>query len=176
MAVVRPVMFTSVDDLEVTFERPVSEETVRKMIQNANMLAALAPLGSVLHMQLNQPGVQPPLTSVYQLANGGEITEPTSPLRSIVPITRVVPDIRNRYVRGAPTLGTTGSGGSSTVNLSHTHSNGVACAPINANDGNERRSWNANFPCHDHTMNSDLSSAEPLDPAHQELAVYIKIN
>ncbi|RYZ74567.1 MAG: hypothetical protein EOP09_00265 [Proteobacteria bacterium] len=179
MAVTRPAVFNSIDDKEVEFGRPVTEETVRKMIQNCNMLAALAPIGSMIHFNSRQPGVtQFPDPTIYQISNGGEITEATSPLRSIGEDLRFTPDMRNRYVRGAPSLAACGYGGNATVDLSHDHGGitGLTFAPVTANDGNERRSWNANFPGHDHPISSDLSTAEPLDVAHQELAVYLKIN
>lgn len=176
MAVTKPVIFTPTEDAEIDYKKPVSEELIRKMVQNVNLLGSLAPIGSYRHVNINQPGATPPNGKIYQQCDGSEIVDPDSPLRSIVPISRFTHNMQNRYVRGAPgeTSGDNADGGSATVNLSHTHSTGNACTGIDVEEGDERHSWFA--VCHNHAISADLDGSEPLDVAHQQLAIYVKIN
>jgi hypothetical protein len=173
--ITRPVMFTSIDDAEVQKDRPVSEEVVRKLVQNNNLLGALAAIGSIRHVQINLSGAPIVNPAIWQLADGTEITNVDSPLKSVTPFTRNTPDCRQRYVCGAPDESTNATGGSPSVNLSHTHGTGNACSFGQPIDNNNDL---GGYPqaCHSHTVSNDLNSAEPLEPAHQELAIYLKIN
>ena len=171
MAIVKPVIFTSVHDAETTYGRTVSEETIRKMIQNCNLLGALSIPGQYRFVNLNQSGAGTPIADIFQAANGSAIVHPNSPLVGTTPV------MTNHYVRGAN--GVLGSdnvyGGNSTTNLSHAHGTGVVCSVGKlCEEGNERRAWD--FQCHDHIINNDLSGAEPLAPRCQQLAIYVKIN
>ena len=179
MAIIKPVIFTSVEDAEVTRNRPVAEETVRKLIQNANMLGALAAIGSIRCVQINMIGGGAPDSDQWQLCDGGEITHANSPLATSGFTNRYTPNFQNTYIRGANNTTSNPPGGSSTVNLQHNHSIGtVASSQI----ADEKRLFvpsdtDAYQPAnHNHGINNDLSSGEPLDPAHQQVGVYLKIN
>lgn len=174
MSVTKPVVFTSIEDAEVAYGKPVSEEVIRKMIQNSNLIGALCPIGSFRHMQINQPGAFPPNVKLWQMSDGTEITDPDSPLKSVVPTSRFTNDMRNNYVRGAPDEATNGFTGSATTDLSHSHDTGTTCTAIDGEEGDERRGYAT--LCHNHDMARDLSTAEPLDVANQQLAIYVKIN
>jgi len=175
MAITKPPIFTSIEEAEVSFPRPVSEETVRKMIQNANMLAELAKIGSIICIQVNAQGVTAPSTDIFQIADGGQITHPISPLTPISPATAFTPDMKERFIRGAFTqLSNPASSVPETVNLNHSHGVGQVCGPIVGEEGDERHGYENG--CHSHGMSSDLNSAEPLDPAHIQVAMYLKIN
>lgn len=169
MAAVRPVMYTDVADAELEAERPVSEETIRKIIQNVNMMRALCPVGEIMAVQVNIVGVPIPAPTVWQFANGGTITEPTSPLNGLG--TQNVPDMGGRYLRGGST-GNAG-GGSATIDLSHTHTLGNAHNPFgNKIERGDQRTAFVND--HTHGLDPDLGSTT-LDPAHMECAFYFKI-
>jgi hypothetical protein len=169
MAAIRPVMMTEVTDAELEPNRPVSEETVHKIIQNVNMMLALCPIGEVLPVEVNIAGVTLPIASVWQYADGGEITEPTSPLNG--PGTQNVPNMVSKYPRGG-TVGNT-SGGSPTVDLSHTHTTDSPPFPGNLlEQGPDRFAFDF---FHTHGIANDLNAEEPLDPAHMQCAYYFKI-
>lgn len=172
MAVVRPNSFQTISDAEISPNRPVSEETVRKFIQNTNMLRALAPVGQIRPIQINLSGVDTPEPTVWQYANGGEITDPDSPLNGVG--SQFVPNMIGFFVRG----GFNGNiqVGVATVNLSHTHTIGsVGNLPGNLlRAGSDRDAFE---PVHNHAdPAADLSAAEPLNPAHMQCAFYFKIS
>lgn len=172
MAIVIPVIFTDIQDAEVKYKRSVNEETVRKMIQDTNLLGKLAPVGTVRAIQLNQTGVQAPDSTIWQLMDGSEITLPTSPLRTVGLTQRFVPNMISKYPRGAATTSANPTGGAPTVNLGHDHGGtGSVGGNVVGEEGDEKT---ARVP-HTHPIGSDLNSSEPLEPAHQRLAFYLKI-
>lgn len=177
MAVVKPVMFTTIHDEEVSLNRPSQEELLRKFFQNLNMLSELAIIGSIEAFALNQPGVESPDASVFQLSDGSEITDPDSPLKTVGITNRFTPDMRSRYLRAADASTNAGNeaGGDATVNLSHSHggTTGVHSAGLAGEEGNDDVAVSQH---HAHPINADLNSAEPLDPAYQQVAFYLKIN
>jgi hypothetical protein len=171
MAITIPIVFTEMQDAEIKYNRSISEETCRKMAQNVNLLGKLAPIGCVRAIQLNQLGVQAPDTTIWQVMDGSEITLPQSPLRTMGLIQRFVPDMTGRYPRGANAVGVNNYGGNATVNLSHSHSTGGSGGSVRGEEGDEKT---ARLD-HTHPISNDLSAAEPLEPAHQRLAFYLKI-
>lgn len=174
MAIVKPVIFTSINDAETARGAPVTAETIRKMIQNSNMLSALAVIGSIRHVAINRPGVTTPNTDQWQGADASEITHLSSPLASVGPLLRFTPDFRNLYLRGAAAPTVNNTGGSYTVNLEHSHSIGGVCGPVNGEEGSEQRGYPGG--CHTHTLGNDLSPTEPLEVYFYQIATYLKIN
>lgn len=174
MAVVYPIIFTNILDNEVLYKRSTSEETIKKFVHDINMQSKFAPIGTIRCIQLNQSGVQVPDPNIWQLCEGGEIVHPTSPLRSVGLILRFAPDMRNHYLRGTTDTNNNLVGGAATINLRHSHggATGSLEGPIRGEEGNEKTA-RVN---HSHPINDDLSDVEPLNPAYQELAFYIKIN
>ncbi len=157
-------------DAEVGLNRPTSEELIRKMCQNLNMLGELALIGSVEAVAVNIPGVPEPIPTVHQFCDGSAITELTSPF-----VDGNTPDMRNRFVRGADASTNSGNelGGASTVNLAHNHGGATAtdCFPVVGADGGEHYT----STCHYHAITSDLSAAEPLNPANVKVEYFLKI-
>lgn len=174
MAIVKPVIFTPVEDAECVRNRPVSEEVVRKLIQNSNMLAALAVIGSLRTIALNQAGVVAPNTDQWQLSDGSQIVHPQSPITSITPTNRFTPDFTGKYIRGAFSTTVNNVGGAPSVNLSHFHGVGSVCVGLSGEEGDEQNAYGNG--CHSHSIFNDLDPAEILELAHQQIAVYLKIN
>lgn len=177
MAVIKPLIFTSIADAECDVNRPTSEEVVRKMIQNANMLGAMVPVGKINCVALNQLGVTVPNTDVWQLANGDQITHPSSPITTVNPVNRFTPNFVGVYFRGASSTTVNGIGGAATVSLEHNHGGFTAFfgTPFigEAEDEDEQPAYTT---AHIHSISNDLSATEPLELAHQQVAVYLKIN
>jgi len=102
MAITIPTIYTPVHLDEVEDEESMTEETSRKMVQNSNYLLGLRPLRSIIWVQVNQNGVPPIDLSAWQIADGSEITNPNSPIRSVGATLRFTPDYRNKYPRVVP--------------------------------------------------------------------------
>lgn len=175
MAITLPVMFTSIEDAEVSFNRPVSDETVRKILQNINMLGELAKLGQLIPVAVNQPGVPSPNPDIFQQANGSEIVQIDSPLQSTIGSEKFTPDMTKHFLRGAPDESTNGYTAADQINvMEHTHAVDVVCPPlIIGESGDERKSYAI---CHTHAIEDDLNPAEPIDPKHVKVVFYLKIN
>lgn len=182
MAVTIPPMYTEFDDQELSYKRPVSEETVRKLIQNTNMLGSLALIGSVRAVAVNTPGVPLPSTAQFQLADGTQITDTNSPLQATSGHPRATPKLNDKYIRGAssPTsnadTGDLDPGTSRTRDLSHTHNTGFVFSPIVGEEGDERKAYDQDHLNHNHGIVSDLSDADPIELANVQTAYYLKIN
>jgi hypothetical protein len=174
MAVTYPVMFTSIEDAEVGVERPVSDETVRKLIQNVNMLSGLAKIGQVISVAVNQIGVPAPQPNQFQQCDGTEITQENSPLQSTGGFDRFTPQLEKFFIRGAPDESSNFQTDAELTNdLSHTHSTGTVHTPNVGEEGDERHGYDHD---HNHGVDTDLSAAEPIDPAHMKVVFYLKIN
>jgi hypothetical protein len=174
MAVTYPPCYTEVKDAELEVERPVTDELLRKMIQNVNMLSQLAMVGQICAIAVNQPGAPAPNPEIWQACDGSEITDVNSPLQSIGGDNRYTPDLKKKYLRGAEDqeLNTITSA-DLTCNLTHTHTTNVIGYWQVGEGGTERRGYAA---AHNHGINNDLSAAEPIDVAHMKVVFYMKIN
>nr|MCH9665274.1 hypothetical protein [Gammaproteobacteria bacterium] len=82
---------------------PFSEELSRKIGLNFNWLIDAKPIGSIIFVNTEQSSVEAinliPSTSAWQECNGGEITHPNSPLRSIGEQRNYTPNPAGRYIR-----------------------------------------------------------------------------
>lgn len=181
MAVVIPPVYTELDDQELSYKRPLTEETVRKLVQNVNMLGSLALIGSVRAIAVNTPGVPQVPVSQFQYCDGSQITDVNSPLQATSGHPRAVPNLADKYIRGAADTtsntdtGDLTAGGSRTRDLSHTHTTGaVNNGSILATDGTERHGYGS--PDHNHGVSTDLSDSDPIELAHVQTAYYLKIN
>lgn len=126
MAVKKPDVFTEFNLNEVDLETPVFEETILKMAANNNLLLELLPVGSIMYLNDNQNGGGTPDPDVWQYCDGSEITNPNSPIRSIGIFQNFVPDLRDKYPRGANDEDNNSTGGSYNHSLAHSHGIGVA--------------------------------------------------
>lgn len=177
MAITYPVMYTPVADKEVEFTRPVSDETVRKIIQNINMLSKLAEIGQIISVAVNQPGVSTPSPLQFQQCDGSEITQENSPLQSTSGSPKFTPDTRDFFLRGAPDESTNGQTAPNlTTNLQHAHSTSTIVQPRVGEGGDERHAYSDSDLPHNHPLSDDLNPAEPIDPANLKIVHYLKIN
>ncbi len=177
MAVTLPNCYTEVHDSEVDLNRPVSDETVRKIIQNVNMLAELAKIGQILSVAINQPGVPSPNPNLHQQCDGSEIIQSDSPLRSTSGTDRFTPNLIKFFIRGADDEDTNSQTAVDlTNNLQHNHSGFTGyfdAIYFIGEEGDERHSYQS---VHRHGINNDQSAADPIDPAHLKVLMYLKIN
>lgn len=173
--IVFPNLFSPLYDSEFGVSAPVSEETIRKLVQNMNMLSRLACVGQIRLAQPNIPGAPQPSLIQFQYCDGSEITEPNSPFKTTGGVNRFTPNMTDKYIRGAANATATAAIGAATANFQHDHggATGLWCHPVGPEDGDEEPS--VSF-CHDHSISPDLDPASPLDPQYIYLAIYLKIN
>lgn len=175
MASVVPNQYTQIVDAEVSEERPIAEETVRKIAQDVNMLRQLVPVASIRGIQIGFGGLALPNSTIWQVCDGGEITDPDSPLNT--DLTQNTPDMQNRFVRGADDGTTAGSeaGGAAVVALNHTHviGNHTAQFPLTLDNNNVRDGIKH---VHSHPLQEDLPEEATLDPKNVQVVFFLKIN
>lgn len=180
MSVIVPVCFTPIDENELSEGQPVTEETMRKLVQNINLLGKLAVVGSIRAIAVQTPGVPVPNPDQFQHCDGSPITNDFSPLRSTDGHERKTPKLNDKYIRGAQTTtenhdtGDLEPGKSATRDLSHTHNTGFVCQGTQGEEGDERHGYDNR--CHNHGITTDLSEEDPIELAHVQTAFYLKIN
>lgn len=174
MAINYPPIFTQILDEEVTYNRPVTEETLKKMAQNMNMLSKLAPVGTIRAVNLNQIGVSVPSADIWQLCDGSEITNPTSPLRTVGLLNRFTPNLLGRFIMGASGTGSNTTGGDTSIALIHSHSGFTGGNGPNSTIGEEGEEKHSRHD-HVHFINPALPTID-IKPIHFVVALYIKIN
>lgn len=121
MGITTPTIYTCIHDEEVARNRPANESTLLKLVRNYNYLSDLMPPGTIVLYHVNMLGMPALDASVWQLCNGGEITHPLSPLRSIGGSHRFTPAIADHILRHAPASTGNGVGGNHTFGFKHNH-------------------------------------------------------
>jgi hypothetical protein len=172
MAITKPVIFTEVTDAETDGKRPVSEETVRKMIQNINMLRALTPYAEVRGVHINLVGSGIPNAPTWLNCDGSEITVLDTPLNTVA--TDVTPDMQDRFLRGAPESVTSGNeaGGSASASFNHTHTIDAVNHPGNLLEAGDEEP--AFLPSHTHGLDADPTNVT-CDVAHLKVGFYMRV-
>lgn len=174
MAITVPPYYTGIHDEEVTRLVASQEESLKKIIQNQNYLGNIFPVGVIIFVQLNQVGVPPVDSALYQFCDGAEITDPKSKLRSIGLNVRFVPEFEDKFVRAASALQTNGTGGNKEFAVGHDHGGNTGSGGGGnsiGEEGDERKGSQA----HEHTIDPDLSTVEIDYPAYIGYAAYMKI-
>ena len=169
-----PQQYTPVHNEEVSYKAPINEETFKKIIWNNNWLLDLVPVGSIIVIQTNQAGGGTPDSNVYQFCDGSEINNINSPLRSIGLNQRFVPDLRNKYPRGANSAVLNPSGGTWDHNLAHGHSTGLPSTIGGRvdNKGDRRRR-----DLHTHSIPDQYNNPTTIEtPAYISYNFYMKIS
>lgn len=174
MSATYPPVFTPIVDAELDLNAPVSEEVVRKIAQNLNMLSKLAFVGSYRAVHLQLSGSTVPSTGQFQLCNGSEIVDSTSPLSTQGSNQHFTPNLINKYIRVAGSTSSNGTVGADSNNLEHDHG-GLTGAYIHQQkseeDGPHSQVYN-----HYHSISKDLSPAEIINPPYMNTVFYLKIN
>lgn len=116
-----PTSLKTILDNEIKVTAPTSDETVKKVVLNANFLLKLYPIGSIIPFASELSGIPVPIPTLYQSCDATEITDPTSPLATSDTGTRLTPDFSDHYPRGAADTSGNNTGGAATVSVSHSH-------------------------------------------------------
>lgn len=170
-----PPILTPMHDSEVRLSGPVHEELVRKIAQNLNFLGNLIPIGTIVFVEINKIGVTAPDESIWQLCDGSEITNASSPLRTVGLIQRFTPNLLGKHSRCSGDDSTNPTGGSYSYNFGHNHTGLTDInqpAPANAfEEDGPRRVGNT----HVHGVSMDLTSLTFDFPKAVKYVPYMKI-
>lgn len=168
-----PPIFTPVHEEEFDYLEPVSEETMRKLILNSNFLLDLAPVGTIIFVNINQPGVTQPNSNYWQVCDGSQITNPNSPIRSIGLNLRYTPNMKGLYPCGAEFVKVNNTGGTHIHNLVHGHTTGGASAH---GKGLKKKGDRSRRNPHGHVLFDQYTAEyELVAPAYLYAVAYMKI-
>lgn len=151
----------------------VSIELFSAIADNMNYLIDSCPPGSIVPILIGIPGVPTPDPTIWQEAKGDTIQEQLSDLRG-----QAAPDLRDRYLKGAASLGQSGQpGGSNTKNLAHSHGGltGVMQPPSNqhiVSGGSDY--WTPNGASHEHTIFPALGTVN-FEPRRLHIRYFLKL-
>jgi hypothetical protein len=117
MAIQTPTIAQKLDTISLDYGSALAESTYKQMGQQVNRLIDCVPIGTIMMFAINQPGVSAPNPNLWQLANGAEITNPDSPLRTIGINVRYTPNLVDRFIYGSTTGGAGAYGGEATTDV-----------------------------------------------------------
>lgn len=169
MTATRPIEYTDLHVEEFDLNAPVSEETLRKLVQNFNMVRALMPVAQVKAYHVNLSGVPTPNALLYQYCDGSVITDPTSPVSG-----GTTPTMASCYLRGKSSGGSE-TGGGTTADATHGHTTDVEDTYLRGHvleEGNQRKSAQR---AHVHDMPS-TPLVFSLNPLYMQMCFYLRIN
>lgn len=166
--------YIGLDDNITEFGDIISQELATFIKNNVEYIQKSIPIGQVVPIMVNIPGVPTPDPNIWQECNGSEITNPNSPLRSTGSQQRFTPDLRDRYIRAATFVGESGSSaGSNSTPMAHNHTGQTEghVSPENCDDGGARNvQW-----VHAHSISQDLTTPISMEPAHFTVKFFLKI-
>ena len=151
----------------------MSNELATLLYNNTLWLDAMMPLGTVVPIMTNIPGVPPVDLNVWQECNGAEILNENSPLRSIGGNQYFTPDMTDRYIRVPTAFGESGlQGGVNTYDFAHNHT-GYTEYMINPAGMDHSDAVRAHDR-HRHTLPGDLSVIN-TEPPFYTVKFYMRI-
>lgn len=166
MAIVTPDSPDKLDDNQLDFASSLAEATFKQIGRDINFLIDSMPIGSIVAVAVNLPGMTAPNSSIWQKCDGSEITHPDSPLRSQGASIRFTPTLTdNRYLKGTDTGGQNTYGGN--ANPTTSGSGSANSGDLDENSGGSPINFDY-APPHDHTVS--------VDPIHYTVVFYLKIN
>lgn len=158
-----------IDDDLAKFGELTSVELFNAVAQNLNYLIDSSAPGTIIPIMIDFPGTPTPNPALWQACEGGFVTDSLSPL-----VGQAVPDMRDKYLKGAASLGQSGqTGGSNSIDLTHNH---TGFTDLDGVDPSVVESG-GNFPenkDHTHSIPSALGVTD-LNPAHFKVKHFLKI-
>lgn len=163
-------MANDIDDSLKNFGSLVSIELFSQLAQAANAGLECTGIGEVAVI-LEIPGMTPALDpTIWVPCEGGFVNEPLSPING-----QPIPDERDRFLKGADSLGTSGTlGGSNTHNFQHNHTGFTEDAPTGGTIADESDGYWVSVP-HKHSIPSDLATPVNWEPRHLRVRHFLKI-
>ncbi len=162
----------TVKNLEVDFGSSISVSIWLKIINNQNWVEKNLPIGALLffYRSMTKADLTPielPNSNIWIELNGQTVNDIKSPLNG-----QILPDLRDKFLKGSETYGLTG--GQTTLNLVHSHGGLTGITDDreekNADEGN---AYNTGSP-HYHVIGQAWSSAEPIIPKFFSVQTYMR--
>ncbi len=145
----------------------------KKIVNNQNWIEKNIPIGYIIYLYSSQTlangfPIDLPNPNIWVKCNGTLISDINSPLNG-----QTTPDLRNKFFKGNSTIGLLG--GQSTINLQHNHGGQTGVTDDRQPDvqADAGGGYNTGAP-HTHSINSQLSTVEPIIPPYVELQIYMR--
>jgi len=172
-----PTTFGSLINDQITeYAKILSQELATTIHYNSLLLNTIIPIGSVIPIMTNIPGVPAPDLNIFQECDGSEITNENSPLRSIGGENRYVPNLIEHYLRVPSTFGLSGQNGgvNDSTLFAHNHG-GVTGYQENDEDGDPSGDEFMAARRHRHGINSDLVNPLNVEPPYFTVRFFMRI-
>jgi hypothetical protein len=156
------------------FAKIFSQDFATLLYNNNIWFDALIPLGMVVPIMTNIPGVPAPDSNIWQECNGSEIVNENSPLRSVGASQYYTPNLIDSYVRVPSVFGLAGQvGGVNQFDFTHNHSGFTHDfeSPAGMDHGGVDRAVDR----HRHTFETDLAIFN-TEPPYYTVKFFIRIN
>jgi hypothetical protein len=178
-AVPRPALFhedrlmtTDLDDDLGTAGALVSVEAFSGLSDNCNQFIDSVGVGEICAVIVLDGLTPEPDPSIWALCEGGTVSDERSPLRG-----QAIPDMRDRYLKGASSPATSGiTGGANSYDLTHNHTGFTQVTDSGPRDVDRIEigsRYNEGAP-HRHSLPSALSAVS-FEPKHFTVKHYLKI-
>jgi len=168
-------MSVPIDDDKALFGIISSFELAGDLATNVVAMNLLIPLGEIVPILTGLPGVPTPDPNIFQVCDGGEITNPNSPLRTIGGVQRFVPDMRDRFIKVPSVFGQSGeTGGVKEFNLAHDHG-GRTGDFTSGIDVDQSSAVPAASAVHDHEIEEALSASFNIEPPFTTVRYFMRI-
>lgn len=152
-----------------------SQELATAIYNNNVWLNALIPVGMVIPIMTNIPGVASPDPNIWQECDGAEITNENSPLRSFGGVQYFTPNLIDKYIRVPTSFGFAGlDGGVNAYDFTHNHG-GYTNLHEHPEGMDHSNSANRAKIYHNHTMESDLGLIN-MEPPFFTVRFFMRIN
>lgn len=165
---------TTLRSFEVDFGTTVAEAIWRRVVQSINWYNDAMPVGIILPFYQSKTYANgdpiPNPIGLFQFCDGAPVTPTDSPLFG-----QSVPDLRDFFLKGFPTIGTIG--GQSSIDLTHNHGGLTGTmddgdfSALRISDGGDQQEHHA----HRHFIANDLTVQSTLPP-YIALQYYMKVD
>lgn len=171
MGYVLPSIYTPIHDEEMRLNVPVHEELKRKVIHNFNFIGSLVPIGQIILINVNQPGVPYPDPNYFQLCDGTQIVHPSSTLYG-----QYTPNWTERFIRLAVDPRDNSQGGNNIFSFKHKHGGATGTFNPDRRVGDEGDERLESRP-HSHGIGDSLDENRVVNfPKGIYLSAFMKIN
>lgn len=168
--------FNKIDTDDLNYGSIISYEVATELKDNIDLLSLVVPIGEIVPIAVDIPGVPTPDPNIFQECNGLEITNENSPLRSIGDQIRFVPDMRERYVKIPITFGESGVAGGLNDSYIFRHNHGGKTGTHSApEDGDPSSSQRMAARVHDHAIDYDFDYPMNVEPPFYTLKWFMRI-
>jgi hypothetical protein len=167
---------SKIDDSSVAdFGDVVAWELATALKNGIDFMSGFCPVGQIVPILTNMPGVPLPDPNIFQECDGSEITNPNSPLRSQGGSPRFVPNMIDRYLRVPINFGLSGQTGGLNSTLQFKHNHGGRTNTVGTG-GAIRSGYNKRHArSHSHAINTSFPNPVNVEPPYYTVKFYMRI-